>query len=220
MEKYIYKITNLINNKCYIGQTTDYKRRFIEHKRMYQENDKTLYKAFKKYGIDNFSFEVLEKCKNYNEREIYYIEKFDSYHNGYNMTLGGENPPINKGENSPFKTHEIEDVIRVKDLIINTDLQLKEIAKITGYSESSIKRINRGLLWREKDKKYPLRVCKTSFSEEDITDIINMLLDRKLKHKEIAELFGVARTTISAINKGKNYRREGYEYPLRKKRVV
>ena len=34
MEKYIYKITNQLNNKCYIGQTTDYKRRFQEHKNL------------------------------------------------------------------------------------------------------------------------------------------------------------------------------------------
>ena len=62
MEKYIYKITNQLNNKCYIGQTTDYKRRFQEHKNLGYgvEENKLLYYAIKKYGIENFSFEVIE----------------------------------------------------------------------------------------------------------------------------------------------------------------
>lgn len=73
MEKYIYKITNLINGKSYIGQTNDYKRRFREHReKNYKESDKLLYKAFDKYGIENFSFEVIEdKTPNYNDREKY-----------------------------------------------------------------------------------------------------------------------------------------------------
>lgn len=73
MEKYIYKITNLINGKSYIGQTNDYKRRFREHReKNYCNTENLLYKAFDKYGIDNFSFEVIEdKTSNYNEREKY-----------------------------------------------------------------------------------------------------------------------------------------------------
>ena len=61
MKKDIYKITNLINGKCYIGQTTDTKRRFSEHKaKGYgNERNKVLYYAFDKYGIENFSFEII-----------------------------------------------------------------------------------------------------------------------------------------------------------------
>ena len=91
MEKYIYKITNQLNNKCYIGQTTDYKRRFQEHKNLGYgtEENKLLYYAIKKYGIENFSFEVIEdKTSKYNEREKYWIQYYDSFENGYNMTQG------------------------------------------------------------------------------------------------------------------------------------
>ena len=56
MKKSIYKITNLINQKAYIGQTNNIQRRFREHKNMSvaqdEENTKILYNAFKKYGID------------------------------------------------------------------------------------------------------------------------------------------------------------------------
>ena len=108
MEKYIYKITNKINNKCYIGQTSDYKRRFQEHKmKGYgNENNKLLYYAFDKYGIDNFTFEIIEdKTPLYNEREKYWIKYYDSFENGYNMTEGGDEPPLNIRENSPFAKH-------------------------------------------------------------------------------------------------------------------
>ena len=81
MEKYIYKITNLINGKSYIGQTNDYKRRFREHReKNYCNAEDLLYKAFDKYGIDNFSFEVIEdKTPNYNEREKYWIKYYHTY---------------------------------------------------------------------------------------------------------------------------------------------
>ena len=60
----IYKITNLINNKIYIGQSVDIKKRWATHKRQAfikgKEYDKYLYRAIRKYGIDNFSFEIIE----------------------------------------------------------------------------------------------------------------------------------------------------------------
>lgn len=75
----IYKITNNINGKIYIGKSNNIERRFKDHKRLsftegHKEYDKTLYRAFRKYGIENFSFEVIEKLDNYNlspEREKY-----------------------------------------------------------------------------------------------------------------------------------------------------
>lgn len=94
---YIYKITNLINGKCYIGQTSKYYQlRWNEHKKCAFNNnrlayDYPLYKAFRKYGIVNFKFEVIEECEieELDDKEIFYIEKYNSFHNGYNQTLGG-----------------------------------------------------------------------------------------------------------------------------------
>lgn len=96
----IYLIKNTINNKVYVGQATDIERRWTEHKRKYSlEKNKNiiLYKAFKKYGLDNFTFEVIEECKKeeLDERETFYISLYKSYAfredtNGYNMTeIGG-----------------------------------------------------------------------------------------------------------------------------------
>ena len=59
----IYKITNKINGHSYIGQSIHIEERFREHKSKYnwnREKNKPLYQAFQKYGLDNFSFEIIE----------------------------------------------------------------------------------------------------------------------------------------------------------------
>lgn len=92
----IYKITNKINNKCYIGKAINIKRRWIEHRYMAQNSDcnYALYRAIRKYGLENFSFEIIEECPEDNhtlfEKEQYWIEYYNSFKDGYNETLGGE----------------------------------------------------------------------------------------------------------------------------------
>ena len=91
---YIYKITNNINNKCYVGKTErTIQARWSEHIRPSKwKLDLPLYRAFSKYGIDNFSIEEIEECDNaiLDEREIYWIDYFNAYREGYNCTIGGE----------------------------------------------------------------------------------------------------------------------------------
>lgn len=93
---HIYKITNKINNKCYIGLTTQgVNKRWSEHKYRFNlgERDHKLYLAMKKYGVKNFDIEILKTVKDKNklsELEINYIKEFDSFNNGYNMTYGGD----------------------------------------------------------------------------------------------------------------------------------
>lgn len=220
MEKYIYKITNNINGKSYIGQTSDYQRRFAEHKaKGYgQEKTKILYYAFDKYGIENFTFEVIEnKTSNYNEREKYWIKYYDSFENGYNMTEGGEEPPLNIKENSPFATHTQLEVDKVIELILNTEIQLKDIAILTNYDYSTIKRINYGKLWHNEKLVYPLRKENSrEYQKERALNIIDDLLNSNLNQRQIAEKYGCARTTVTAINNGKNFKQENLNYPLRK----
>ena len=96
----IYKITNTINNKCYIGQTIkSAEERWKEHKRSININhpnciNKTLYKAMRKYGIENFTFEVLqdniETYEQLDKAEIYWINYYNSFVKGYNETFGGQ----------------------------------------------------------------------------------------------------------------------------------
>ena len=91
---FIYKITNLLNGKVYIGQTRmSVKQRMYRHYSRAKQDDITgIDAAIKKYGKENFSVETLEECEEdkLDERERYYINLFSSYGNGYNLTLGGQ----------------------------------------------------------------------------------------------------------------------------------
>ena len=94
----IYKVTNKINGKVYIGQSVDIGRRWREH--MTTKDDIYFHKAIQKYGVENFEWEVIEQCKkkDLDEREIYWIEYYDSFNKGYNCTKGGDG---NSGEGNP-----------------------------------------------------------------------------------------------------------------------
>jgi len=94
----IYKITNLITNECYIGQAVDMPKRWKEHGKCGLGIDtpqgNKLYKAMQEYGLQNFTFEVLEKCDNkkeeLNEKERFYIDAYLSKDFGYNSTKGNK----------------------------------------------------------------------------------------------------------------------------------
>ena len=129
---YIYKITNNLNGKIYVGKTLKTPElRLQEHIRDSKTErcaNRPLYRAFQKYGIENFSLETVEECKveNVNEREKHWIEVFGSFKNGYNATVGGDG------------VHYCD-----YDLIYSLFQQgknIKEISIITNYDESTCRK--------------------------------------------------------------------------------
>ena len=91
---YIYKITNKINGKVYIGQTIHtIERRFSRHCLLNQNGCVALHNAIIKYGKENFIVELVEEVpvEKLNEREIYWISYYKSTDKkfGYNILLGG-----------------------------------------------------------------------------------------------------------------------------------
>ena len=95
---FIYCITNKINNKKYVGQTkTSIGTRFKAHLNDYRNDDRcALHYAMQKYGKENFIVETLEECNDnvLDDREIFWIEKLNTYKEGYNSTLGGQSRPL------------------------------------------------------------------------------------------------------------------------------
>lgn len=79
----IYRITNTITQQSYIGQSTDIKRRWVEHRTPKAGGNIVLHNDMKNYGIENFIFEVIEECEpsELSERELYYIHKEKPYYN-------------------------------------------------------------------------------------------------------------------------------------------
>ena len=92
----IYKITNQINDMCYVGQSTDISRRWKDHAKCGLGIDSAagnkLYQAMQEYGLHNFSFELLEECsrEDLNEKEKSFIEIYNSKNFGYNITKGNK----------------------------------------------------------------------------------------------------------------------------------
>ena len=90
----IYKITNILNNKCYIGQSVDIYKRWCDHCKcgcgMDTPKNNKLYAAMLEDGLENFTFELLEECpkKELNKKETFYISLYESNDYGYNTTQG------------------------------------------------------------------------------------------------------------------------------------
>lgn len=91
MKGIIYKITNKVNGKSYIGQTR-YTLEFRWRQHIHKKDNTYFHNAIRKYGPENFTLEVLEECStsNLNEREIFYIAKYNTFKEGYNLTTGGD----------------------------------------------------------------------------------------------------------------------------------
>lgn len=153
----IYKIENLINNKKYIGQSIDIETRWKHHQQAaYNKNSKgyeyPLYRAIRKYGIENFKFNIIEECElnQLNTREIYWISYYDSFFKGYNQTLGGDCSGCTDKEN----------LIKILDLLENTTLTHADIAKECKISTEMVQSINTGRYWHDINREYPIRKRK------------------------------------------------------------
>lgn len=98
----IYKIENLNDGKKYIGQTqTSLKNRIAKHKEVVATSECHIHRAIRKYGWESFSIEIVEDSipnESLNDREIYWIEYYDSFENGYNMNRGGRGRVVKEAE--------------------------------------------------------------------------------------------------------------------------
>jgi group I intron endonuclease len=90
----IYKATNKINGKCYIGFATHWPKRKNGHKCCYKTEDNKFYRAIRKHGWNNFEWQLIyQSCDADHTLKImepHFIQEYNSYNEGYNSTIGGE----------------------------------------------------------------------------------------------------------------------------------
>jgi group I intron endonuclease len=131
---HIYKITNP-KEEVYIGQTIDLKGRMHRYSTVSKSSlGRSIYNSLKKYGWDNHTFDVIEVCEEnkLNERERFWIKKFNSFNKGLNLTEGGSSGRHNhetclkKSKSMTGKTHSKETRQKMSDTKKNHPMYTKE----------------------------------------------------------------------------------------------
>lgn len=212
MKKAIYKITNKVNHKIYIGQSSQPEERFKQHCYNLTTYKSLINKAINKYGKENFDFEIIGWFEDYNEKEKYYINYYMSrapY--GYNLREGGENPPI--GTHNKI-TKDIAELIQLD--LMNLNIPRKQIITKYKITNDIIRHINEGSFWKNKNLNYPLRPKESEINNLKALKVIELLKNTKISQKEIGQEVGWNRSAITMINIGKNHHQENLDYPIRK----
>ena len=218
MKKSIYIIKNKINSKVYIGQTSNIHQRWAQYKSAAKNipNKQLITKAMKKYGIENFYVEILEdSIIDFNEREKYWINKYDSISpNGYNILIGGDG--LGSGLDNPnslIKTSEILNLI-INDIKYSEE-SLKTIAERYNLNYGRIVEINSGKKYYIENEVYPLR-GSNKYKQDKLEKIINSLLyDLDKNLVDISKIYNIDLSYLHDINKGEAHYRDYLKYPLR-----
>lgn len=223
----IYKATSKTSGKSYIGLTS----RSLEHRRQVHyfhsqaKSKKTklfpFQMAIRKYGMDDFEWEVLfetDSPEELKQMETYYIGKFNTFEDGYNLTLGGEGfqgGKKAKGEEVGTSITTEEQAKEIIKHIIETDLSLHQIAEKLSVSYSVVNSISGGATWKHlyDTAPYKLRKCNvkqgarngnSKLKESDVAKIKGLLSEGKSR-TEIAKVFNVGYSTVERIDKGLNW---------------
>lgn len=202
----IYKITNIVNGKIYIGKSLNIEQRFNRHINDLNRNSNHnphFQNAWNKYGEDKFKFEIIHTLEVYDEEkiselEIYYISKYNSTdeHFGYNFQCGGQGGKLSERqkefirENSKFKNASLtkEQVIEIK-LALYCLMDRKELAKMYNVDISIIKSI-------AEIKNY-YYVC------EELNDKIKNIKQKLIneRNKEVINLYNDGYRIVDICNK-------------------
>lgn len=227
----IYKI-NFSNGKVYIGQTNDFTARRNQHLSDAKMNvDYKIYRAMRKYNTTKDDFEIIESNIDSqdlaNEREIYWIAFYDSYHNGYNSTPGGQTGSYCLGEKSHFAKLSEEDVINIRRIRYTKKYQRSEIWELykERISESAF-----GKVWNYESWKHILPELNTEelrtfyrqlrknakgdkngrskFTNEEVYELRVLYYVEAIPFQELLEKYGkgVNRTSLQKLLYGKNYK--------------
>lgn len=188
---YIYCITNLVNGKQYVGKTTySITKRFQEHCKdcaKIETEQRPLYSAMNKYGKESFIVEKLMECDNeeLDSYEILYIDKLNTYHNGYNATKGGDGKPL-------FDYKQILEVYLQKQSVLQT-------AQKVGCCVDTVRNVLHTY-------KIPTRaLTKQSIYEQGLKSCLNIkkeVVQLDMHNKEIQQFESIAEAAHWLVNNG------------------
>jgi group I intron endonuclease len=203
---YLYRIINQVNNKIYIGQTKNPKQRWRRHKidARHLSPLMLISKAIKKYGVENFTFEVIATTTSLNlanESEIELIAQYQSQAPfGYNATIGGNNKPVcsawNKGTKGIIKPNS-------GSFKPGQPSWLKGKIGIThGFKKGH--QINVGRKFPNRKIPVGEKTSQAKLKGEQVLKIVE-LYRKNYSQQQLAQLFNVSRAAIKKIITGKTW---------------
>jgi group I intron endonuclease len=186
----IYKTTNLINNKIYIGQDS-------YNNPNYLGSGNSILTAIKKYGRENFKKEILEFCKTkeeLNKREEFWIKELDSYNFNVGYNLSEKGVGSRKGY-----THSEETKKKMSEDRLGKPKSEEFKKKIKGQK-------------RTKEVKKQMSISRLILTKKDIEGIIFLLNNTKLTLKSIGEIYNVSDILIYEIKANKSFYNKHYNF--------
>lgn len=192
---YIYHLTNDINNKKYIGKTINLQHRIEDHFSRLLNNKHHSHKlqhAVNKYGIDHFQLtytEVeVENEQELNMLEIQEIEKYDSYYNGYNETLGGDG-------NASLFTFDLR--VLIHQICNKYEGVKRQIARYFDCDDSTITAIANNEAYSKieySEDELTILINKIGISDENLKENYIKHNDRKLNKEQIFSILSIITT--------------------------
>ena len=216
----IYSYKNKTNGKRYIGQTINPQQRKSAHISDSTHIDTKFYRAVRKYGWNNFEYEILAESEDRNELdklEVDFIKSFNSIENGYNIRSGGEHPTMGEEtkkklqQANAFQNAELseEEIIELRIAYLNYDSPSQI------YNEKYKDRLHFNSflnIWTGARYAYVMpevfeqRQGRRKYSEEVVKEIRRVREEEKLSYDKLAKIFGIPKPTIADIVKYRTWK--------------
>lgn len=211
----LYLITNNINGKKYVGISNNYKTRWKYHKRnrieTSKEYDKVLYRAFRKYGMNNFEFTLLATklpTRLAKQLEIHLIKDLRtlSHEHGYNVTEGGDHTGQSgeRNRNASLSEEQAKDIItrrENKEPFISVYADYKHILQRSGMESIWL-----GTTWKHLQPTVITKLHAAKLlSEKQVREIRKLAAEKKLSYPKIAKLYNISAALVCNIHKRKSY---------------
>ena len=216
----IYCYKNKTNGKRYIGQTINPQQRKSAHISDSTHIDTKFYRAVRKYGWNNFEYEILAESEDRNELdklEVDFIKSFNSIENGYNIRSGGEHPTMGEEtkkklqQANAFQNAELseEEIIELRIAYLNYDSPSQI------YNEKYKDRLHFNSflnIWTGARYAYVMpevfeqRQGRRKYSEEVVKEIRRVREEEKLSYDKLAKIFGIPNPTIADIVKYRTWK--------------